>query len=130
MENYIQIVSEEDMELFLKRTNHLHDGYVISTTYKNDGIEMTDEGYDFFYDKSRLTIQVLVTSLEDTIVEIIFDNVYEWQISGGSLPILDSYMYFDAADSIVFTDEEETEFEHLGSIRVVAGKMSWRVIEF
>jgi hypothetical protein len=39
-------------------------------------------------------------------------------------------MYFDAADSIIFTDEEDTEIEYLGNIRVVAGEMNWRIIEF
>lgn len=130
MGNYTDITVDRDIEDFLQRTNHLHDGYVISTTYKNDGIEMTNGGYDFYFDKSRLVLQVLVTSLEDTIVEMIFDNVYEWQLCGGDIPILDSYMHFDTNGAIVFTDEEDDEFEYLGSVRVVAGKMSWRIIEF
>ena len=130
MTEYVQISTDRDIEIFLERTNHLHDGYVISTSYKNNGIEMIDGGYDFYFDKSRLILQILITSLEDVIVEMVFDSVYEWQLCGGELPILDSYMHFDTNGSIVFTDEKDDGFEYLGSIRIVAGRMSWRIIEF
>ena len=129
MENYMQISGEEDIRLFLERTNHLHDGYVISTSYKNDGIEMDDVGYDFYFDRSHLTLQILVTSLQDTIVELVFDGVYEWKLYGGGVEILDSYITFDANGAIVWSDEEYNGLEYIGDLRVVASKMRWRIIE-
>ena len=129
MEDYMLISGEEDIELFLEKTNRLHDGYVISTSYKNDGIEMTSGGYDFYFDKSHLTLQILVTSLEDTIVELVFDGVYEWQLCGGEREILDSYLGFDVNGAIIWTDEEYDGFEPCGDIYVSAAKMRWRIIE-
>ena len=129
MEDYMLISGEEDIELFLEKTNHLHDGYVISTSYKNDGVEMTEGGYDFYFDKSHLTLQILVTSLQDTIVELVFDRVYEWRLCGGEREILDSYISFDVNGGVIFTDEEYDGLEPCGDIFVSAAKMSWRIIE-
>ncbi len=43
-------------------------------------ITISNYGYSFHSEQTELIIQVLVTSIFDSIVEIKFENLLEWQI--------------------------------------------------
>lgn len=126
MVEYLKIENSCDAELFLERVNGLHDGHIISAEYKNDGIEIVKDGYEFHPEKTELKISVLVTSIGDTIVEMIFDGVSEWRIQSGYCDdIMDSYISFDINGFVIWSDDES----ECGDIRVVAKNMRWRSID-
>ena len=129
MTEYREIKTEADAEAFIKETNGLHDGYVIDLQYKNDGIEIVDGGYDFYTDRSELRMKVLVTSIMDTIVEMIFSGVDEWRVCSGTQDILDSYISFPSDETIIWADSD-SDYEEYAPCRVMARSMRWRKIEF
>ena len=67
-----EIKTEKDIQEFMDKTNQLHDGYITSVTYANNGIRKTEDGHSFFPWMTTLTLRVLVTSLWDATVEIEF----------------------------------------------------------
>ena len=124
------IKTKENVENFLDKTNALHDGYIISVQYTNGGVTKLDYGYHFNYEKTRLIIQVLVTSIWDSIIEIEFENLLEWQIKDGQWEITDSSIIFDENGSIIWLDDVYTTAEEMkkGSY-VIAKNMKWRIID-
>lgn len=74
------VKSVEDINNFLDKTNSLHDGYVVGVKYINSGISKTERGHFFEPEKTKLVLQILVTSIWDAVVEIEFDGLFEWQI--------------------------------------------------
>jgi hypothetical protein len=126
MAEHLKIENRTDAELFLARVNGLHDGHIISAEYKNDGIEIVKGGYEFHPEKTELKLSVLVTSIGDTIVEMIFDEVSEWRIQSGYCDdILDSHISFDINGFVIWSDDQS----EYSDIRVVAKNMRWRIIE-
>ncbi|MBQ9125861.1 MAG: hypothetical protein IJY13_04295, partial [Clostridia bacterium] len=73
------IKSKRDVEIFLDSDNSLHDGYVIGVQYSNNGISAIKDGYQFDPEQTKLAIRILVTSIWDTVVELEFENLLEWQ---------------------------------------------------
>ena len=124
------IKTKKDIENFLDKTNALHDGYIIGVQYANGGITKLDYGHHFNPEQTKLIIQVLVTSIFDTIVEIEFENLLEWQIRDNQWDITDSSIIFDENDSIIWLDDVYTTAEEMkkGSY-VIAKTMKWRIRE-
>ena len=124
------IKTKKDIENFLDKTNALHDGYVIGVQYTNGGITKLDYGHYFNPEQTKLIIQVLVTSVFDTIVEIEFENLLEWQIRDNQWDITDSSIILDENDSIIWLDDVYTTAEEMkkGSY-VIAKTMKWRIKE-
>lgn len=124
------IKTKEDIENFLDKANALHDGYVISVQYTNDGITKLDYGHYFNPEQTKLIIQVLVTSIYDTIIDIAFENLLEWQIKDSQWNITDSSIMFDENGSIIWLDDVYTTVEEMkkGSY-VIAKTMKWRIKE-
>ncbi len=124
------IKTKKDVENFLDKTNALHDGYIIGVQYTNGGITKLDHGYHFNPEQTKLIIQVLVTSIFDTIVEIEFENLMEWQIRDNQWDITDSSIILDENGSITWLDDVYTTAEEMkkGSY-VIAGTMKWRIRE-
>ena len=124
------IKTKKDVENFLDKTNALHDGYIIGVQYTNGGITKLDHGYHFNPEQTKLIIQVLVTSIFDTIVEIEFENLLEWQIRDNQWEITDSSIIFDENGSIIWLDDVYTTAEEMkkGSY-VIAKTMQWRIKE-
>ena len=71
-----EIKTSTDIQTFLKKTNALHDGYIIDVKYANHGISKIENGYYFEPHKTKLILQILVTSSWDTVVEIEFEGFY------------------------------------------------------
>ena len=124
------IKTKKDIENFLDKTNALHDGYIIGIQYANGGITKLDYGHHFNPEQTKLIIQVLVTSIFDTIVEIEFENLFEWQIRDNQWDITDSSIIFDENGSIIWLDDVYTTTEEMkkGSY-VIAKTMKWRIRE-
>ena len=122
------IKTKEDIENFLDKTNALHDGYIIGVQYTNEGITKSDYGYYFNPEQTKLIIQVLVTSIYDTIVELEFENLLEWQIKDNQRDITDTSIMFDENGSIIWLDDVYTTAEEMkkGSY-VIAKTMQWRI---
>lgn len=126
-----EIKTQKDIEEFIERSNSLHDGYIIAVHYSNNGItKMNGGGYHFKPEKTKLSIQVLVTSIYDTIIEIEFENIQEWQIKDNQWEITDTAVLFDEKNRILWLDDEyiNPEDTKMGSY-VIAGSMKWRIIE-
>lgn len=124
------IKTKENIKNFLDKTNALHDGYIIGVQYTNGGITKLDYGYHFNPEQTKLIIQVLVTSICDTVVEIEFENLLEWQIKDNQWDITDSSIMFDENGSIIWLDNVYTNAEEMkkGSY-VIAKTMKWRIKE-
>ncbi len=115
---------------FLDRVNGLHDGYIISVDYKHNGIEISDDGYDFYPDRTELKLSVLVTSIGDTIVEMTFSGVRDWRISNEFDEMLEAAIFFDNHGQVVWYDDAGCGYDYrsCGSY-VVAKEMCWRIVE-
>ena len=127
---FCTVKTKEDIENFLNKTNSLHDGYIIGVQYANKGIHKTNCGHFFNSEQTRLTIQILVTSIYDTLIEIEFENLLEWQIRDNQWDITDSSVILDENGSIIWLDDVYTTAEEMkkGSY-VIAKTMKWRVKE-
>ena len=124
------IKSSEDIQAFLEKTNSLHDGYIIHVAYSNHGISRIEGGHCFDPEQTKLTLQILVTSIWDTIVEIEFENLLEWQIKDNQWDITDTTVLFDKQHRIVWSDDAYISMDELkeGSY-AIAGSMKWRIVE-
>ena len=122
--------STEDINNFLDKTNALHDGYVVGVKYINSGISKTERGHFFEPEKTKLVLQILLTSIWDAVVEIEFDGLFEWQIKDNQFSgIINTSVFFDK-NRIVWLDDIYTDTEAMkkGSY-VIAASMKWRIIE-
>ena len=125
-----EIKSEKDIRNFLEKTNQLHDGYIISAIYTNNGIKKTESGHSYSPWMTTLTLRILVTSIWDTIVEIEFESLYEWQIYDNFSNIYETTLSFDDEGHIVWADNPWQTREELRSCSfVIAVSMKWRIVE-
>ena len=127
---YNEIKTTKDIKSFLDKTNSLHDGYFIGTQYSNNGIAKIEGGYVFWPEQTKLIIQIQVTSIWDTIVEIEFENLLEWQIKDNQYGITEAMVMFNDQNWIVWTDETYIDMDEMktGSY-VIAKSMKWRIVE-
>ena len=124
---FISIKKNQDIAEFLKETNSLHDGYIISVEYRNDGI--SNIGGVIFQDSnsSSLKISILVTSISNTVVELEFEHVVEWQVKSGRFEIVDTAVAFEDDGHIVWVDDTcILDPQRKEGSYVVAGAMKWR----
>lgn len=123
------IKSEKDIENFLDKTNSLHDGFIIGVQYINDGISVKGDVYDFNSEQTKLILRILVTSIFDTIIEIEFEDLLEWQIRDNQRDITDTALAF-VEQHIIWTDDSCIHMNELknGSY-VIARSMKWRIVE-
>ena len=127
---YNEIKTIKDIEFFLDKTNSLHDGYIINVHYANNGISIDGNTYYFNPEQTKLTLQILVTSICDTIIEIEFECLKEWQIKDNQGDITDTTVFLDKDNWILWSDDVYVNQDELknGSY-VIAKAMKWRVIE-
>lgn len=127
MNNYFSIKNLADINTFVEKTNALHDGYIIAVEFQNNGIKSTDCGYEFDWALRRLKIRVLITSIQDAVLEMVFENVWEWKITEAQYDILEAGVGFDDKGSIIWTNDagDMDNFKENDSY-VIAKKMKWR----
>lgn len=129
MDNYFPIKNLTDIETFIEKTNALHDGYIISVVYQNNGIKISDNAYEFNSELTQLKIQILITSICDAILEIVFENILEWKITEAGYDILEACVVFNDKGFIIWSDDE-IDLDKLESndSYVIAEKMKWRIL--
>ena len=127
---YNEIKTIKDIEFFLDKTNSLHDGYIIDVHYANNGISIDGDTYYFNPEQTKLTLQILVTSICDTIIEIEFEYLKEWQIKDNQWDITDTTVFLDKDNWILWSDDVYVNQDELkNSSYVIAKAMKWRVVE-
>lgn len=126
---YHFIKSTEDIDYFLRETNWLHDGYIINVSYSHNGITKLEHGHSFEPEKTKLTVQILVTSIWDTVVEIEFDFLKEWQIRDHQWDIGETTVFFDENHRVVWSDQTSAKVKNInkGSY-AIAESMKWRIL--
>ncbi|MBR2970924.1 MAG: hypothetical protein IKC48_03925 [Clostridia bacterium] len=127
---YNVIKSNDDILYFLEKTNALHDGYIIGIQYENNGISQTENGHSFNPEQTKLVLKILVTSICDSIVEIEFESLLEWQIKDSQCEITDTTVMFDDHNWIIWSDEPNISIDEVknGSY-AIARSMKWRIVE-
>ena len=124
------IQSEQDIKEFLAQTNYLHDGYLLAVQYANNGISVSKDEYSFDFEKTKLILRIMVTSIFDTVIEIEFEGLSEWQIRDNQCDILNTAVFFDENHRIVWTDDTYINLENLKNTSyVIAQSMKWRTAE-
>lgn len=119
------------MNTFIEKTNALHDGYVIGVEYRNNGIKITQTGmaYEFNYELTRLKIRVLITSICDVVLDMVFENILKWKVTDGQCDILEAAVCFDDKGFIVWSDDEiDLDKLDRNDSYVIAKKMKWRLL--
>ncbi len=129
MSNYSKIQSSADIDVFIEKTNAIHDGYIVAVDFRNKGIKVVDYGYEFNPELTQLKISILITSIFDAVLEIVFDNIIEWKIKDSQLEILEATVFFDEKGFIIWTDDETNKNDFkTNDCYVIAQKMKWRFI--
>ena len=125
---FVSIEHERDIRHFLKHTNGLHDGYLIGVQYTHSGHtggnpHMTDNMHN------ALTLRILVTSLCDAVVEIVFRGVSEWRIKDDQWDMTDAALCFTKDGAILWADDVSLLHDRtVDRSYVVAESMKWRII--
>lgn len=127
---YQEIRTAHDVSVFDRESNGLHDGYLISMDYTHDGFEW---GNPLFVDlsKARLALRIMVTSINNTLVEIVFEGVREFQIKEKSwdLEIVDSSVTLSKEGLVTWCTDYSTDPEILCNANyVIAKKMKWKIV--
>ena len=127
---YYSIKSNEDVLVFLEKTNSLHDGYIIGVQYTNDALTNVDEnGYLVDPDATKLILRILVTSIWNTVVEIEFEAIREWQLKERLWDMTDTSVVFDENNLIVWSNDVFTDMSDLKNRSyVIAASMKWRIV--
>lgn len=130
MSEFISVKNKKDIKKFLEETNNLHDSYIISVQYTNNGIDIIDGGYSFSEDLTELKIVFLVTSVYDKKVEVVFNNIREYQIVDKQFDITDTSISFSNDGFVIWVSDYSTEPEiRDGSSYVIAENMKWKMID-
>lgn len=129
MERYNCIKNNDDVKLFIKNTNGLHDGYIVGFEYVNNGIEARNGCISVCSEKSELKIRVLITSLEENpTVEIVFGGISDWKIRNGTSYVFGSTIGFDEG-AVIWADSPSLEREVIRENSFVkASAMYWRFL--
>lgn len=129
MDTYHAITTQADIDRFLSETNDLHDGYIISVQYHNDGITPIPGGHEFHYENTQLRVQILVTSVYDSVVELLFTGMYEWQIRDEMWDITETAISFTKHNQIIWTSGYSTAPDvRKRYCYAVANSMQWRFV--
>lgn len=129
MSSHYLIQNEEDINSFIEKTNALHDGYIIAIEYNHGGIKVVDQGYEISPELTRLMIQIMVTSINDAVVELIFENILDWKMTDIQYEFLDSYIFMEKNGWLVWSDDANNKSTYKqNSFYVIAEKIKWRII--
>jgi hypothetical protein len=126
------IKNKRDVRKFLEQTNSLHDGFIIGVQYVNHGIMKTDAGGRFINpDDTKLILRILVTSMDDMIVEMEFEGLSEWQIRDivYQKEITDTEIFFTDGRIAWVDDFYEDPLMFREGSYIIAKSMKWKIVE-
>ena len=88
-----------------------------------------ENGYFTNPDATKLILKILVTSIGDTVVELEFEAIREWQIKEHLWDMTDTSIVFDENGLIVWSNDVFTEMSDLKNRSyVIASSMKWRIV--
>lgn len=125
---YREIKTNRDAVRFDRETNGLHDGYLVSVSYSHEGYTW---GNPMHVDpqKTFLVLRIMVTSLRDTLVEMEFEGIRDFQIKETAYGLVDSSISITKDRLITWCGDNSTETDVLRDANyVIADKMKWRII--
>ena len=129
MSNYYSINTSTDIDTFIEKTNALHDGYIVAVEYRNNGIKISGDVYEFNPELKQLKIRVLITSIQDAVLEMEFENILEWKITETNYDILEASVSFDEKGFVVWADGAiDLNNVQENDSYVIAKKMKWRIL--
>lgn len=124
-----QVTTKKDIAEFLQRSNSLHDAYLLSARFENSGIgtgnpRMIDNR------KTRLRLCYVVTSIRDTVIELVFEGLREWTIRHPPYyEVLDTTVSFSEDGLVIWADDLSTAPEDRKECSyVIAETMKWRIV--
>lgn len=125
---YFSVESKQDVACFLEQTNGLHDGYIISIQYEHYG-HSGGNPHRINHELSQLRIRIMVTSICDAVVEMVFQAALEWQIKDSTYDITDTFVSFTNDGNVIWADDYSTEPNGWKSgSYVIAREMKWRFL--
>ena len=129
---YTPILTPEDAKSFVEAVNHLHDGEITAIDYRFTGItKLPEGGHMYAPDMTEMRITVLVTSIWDSVVELVFETLHDWQLGGHSGScIYDILVDFNDRGFVIWTTGCSTDMAVMQEEDfVIARHMKWRFIE-
>ena len=83
----------------------------------------------FLSRRKKLTLQILVTSIFNTVVEIEFENILEWQMKSDTEYIFSTFVDFIEPKRIVWSSAFFTNMDLIkNNSYVIAKSMKWRIV--
>ena len=133
---YTSILTPEDAKNFVEAVNSLHDGEITAINYHFNGITKLPEGGHMYEpDETELKITVLVTSIWDSVVELVFEALDDWQLGSCSRSNIGTDIYgilvdFDDQGFVIWTTGHSTDMAVMREEDfVISRRMKWRFIE-
>ena len=129
---YTPILTPEDAKSFVEAVNSLHDGEITAINYQFNGItKLPEGGHMYAPDMTEMRITVLVTSIWDSVVELVFEALDDWQLGGHSGScIYDILVDFNDQDFVIWTTGCSTDMAVMQEADfVIARRMKWRFVE-
>lgn len=123
------IISDEiDAAAFLSEANGLHDGYIVSVDYQHHGYTWGNPMY-IDPEKTKLVLRVMVTSIYNTLIEMVFEFIKDFQIKDDEFGLLDSSITFSKDGYVTWCGDLTTEPDSLRDSNYVVSKvMKWRIV--
>ncbi len=123
------IISDEiDAAAFLSEANGLHDGYIVSVDYQHHGYTWGNPMY-IDPEKTKLVLRVMVTSIYNTLIEMVFEFIKDFQIKDDEFGLLDSSISFSKDGYVTWCGDCSTEPDSLHDSNFVVSKMmKWRIV--
>ena len=123
------IISDEiDAAAFLSEANGLHDGYIVSVDYQHHGYTWGNPMY-IDPEKTKLVLRVMVTSIYNTLIEMVFEYIKDFQIKDEEFGLLDSSITFSKEGYVTWCEDLTTEPDSLRDSNYVVSKvMKWRIV--
>jgi hypothetical protein len=128
---YAPILTPEDAKAFIQAVNDLHDGEITAIDYRFTGItKLPEGGHMYAPDMTELHITVLVTSIWDSVGELVFEALDDWQLKGKQSEIYGVMMDVGGQGSVIWTTAHSTDMKYIQeSNYVISRHMKWRFIE-
>lgn len=129
--DYTPILTPEDAKAFIQAVNHLHDGEITDISYKFNGItKLPEGGHMYAPDMTALHITVLVTSIWDSVVELVFEALDDWQLKSNQMGIYGTLVEWGDPGRVIWTTSHSTDMTYMKeSSYIVCHGMKWRFIE-
>ena len=123
--SYHEIRNSHDIASFIAETNGLHDGYLVFAHYDHTGfgwgnpLVINDQ-------KAILKLQIMVTSMHNKLIELVFEAVRTWKIKDNQNEILDTSVSFTDDGWILWCSDDSAAISD--GDYVIAKSMKWRII--